>query len=511
MKLIETLTQIPADCALDVHPSVTVDKSEIIFKARNCSLEIAEGCHFRALHLYFLSDNTHVKIGRGTQCPISFWANLSGDGRSITVGEHCLLENVKLRTSDNHHIIDRESGEMINPAADIMIGDHVWIAEDVLVLKGSNIGSGSVVGAKSLVNNTLPENCLVAGTPAKVLRRDIDWRYSAANITPVEQPFPIAPETAAAPQHLQKAQKMQPSSAPRKETKTIPFSVGVYWQKLRRHLAPELVERGDHLAAAHWPHEDGPDVRQKVRFMTDLLSGKSEIALKGGRFRFGQLYDLTVQLEEILCNVQYNFETDSKAPFIIDAGGCYGVASYLFNRRHPTAEILTFEPNPANAAILRENIDRIGMNTVTLCEAAVGVQEDVVEFYAASSMPMGSSLLPRLDPQNHEIQSVMVQQVNLADRIANRTVDFLKLDVEGVEYKIIEALDGRMDNIRNMFIELHFGPGLPKSNLTHLLAILDRNGFDHMITRAGNASPPHPLKASGTVWRGSLNLWARRA
>ena len=98
----------------------------------------------------------------------------------------------------------------------------------------------------------------------------------------------------------------------------------------------------------------------------------------------------------------------------------------------------------------------------------------------------------------------------MPELIADREVDFLKLDVEGSEYSIFEAMDGRMKTIQRMFIELHFGRGLPKSNLTRLLEILDRNGFDYIITRAGNVSPPHPLRASEAVWRKSLNLWARR-
>ena len=51
-------------------------------------------------------------------------------------------------------------------------------AEDVLLLKNTRIGSNSVVGAKSLVNGEIPPNSLAAGTPARVIREDISWRYS---------------------------------------------------------------------------------------------------------------------------------------------------------------------------------------------------------------------------------------------------------------------------------------------------------------------------------------------
>ena len=151
------------------------------------------------------------------------------------------------------------------------------------------------------------------------------------------------------------------------------------------------------------------------------------------------------------------------------------------------------------------------MANVNLSEAAVGANDGYVEFYDDASMPMGSSTFPRLKSTGHALKRLTVPQVDLAKCIEKRHVDFLKLDVEGAEYSIIEALDGRMDGVQRMFIELHFGVGLPKSNLSNLLSILDRNGFDHMITRAGNASPPHPLAAQHNVWQGSLNLWAQRA
>ncbi|MFW8637115.1 FkbM family methyltransferase [Cribrihabitans pelagius] len=499
-------------CIADIHSSVTADTFEVVFNARNCHLEIAENCHFKALRLYFLSDNTRVRIGTGTLCRSSFWANLSGAGRTITVGDHCLIASVKMRTSDSHHIIDLESGKMVNPAGDISIGDHVWIAEDVLVLKGSSIGTGAAIGARAMVSGNIPGQCLAAGTPAKVLRKGITWRYSAGRASPlVPDPDPVpdsAPDSAPPAELASAAAPCGPETG--LEETALPAPAADFWQKLRKHLAPAAVREGDRLAAQPWRGKPEPAARQKTRFLNMLLKGESEISLKGGPFRFRKTYDLAVQLEEIICNVQYNFDAASEKPFIIDAGGCYGLASYLLNRRHPGAEILAFEPNPANAAVFRENIARTGMANVTLEEAAAGTSTGTTAFYANADMPMGSSTSSRLSDLGHETEQLTVRQVDLPGLIAGRQVDFLKLDVEGAEYGIIEALDGRMDGIRNMFIELHFGTGLPKSNLARLLGVLDRNGFDHMITRAGNASPPHPLNAPEQVWGGSLNLWARR-
>lgn len=105
----------------------------------------------------------------------SLWLNIAEPDTNITIGEDCLFATVRFRPSDSHKIIGVATGERINPPADIVIGDHVWLAEDVLVLKGVTIGSGSIVGARSMVTRDLPSNVLAAGSPAKVIREGVRW------------------------------------------------------------------------------------------------------------------------------------------------------------------------------------------------------------------------------------------------------------------------------------------------------------------------------------------------
>lgn len=178
MTLSEKITYAPGaeGCVADIHSSVVATHFEVAFRANNCRLEIGAACRFSSLKLYFLSDDTTIRIGRGTKVNSGLWANISGPGSTIEIGENCLFANVKLRTSDSHGIFDIETGELLNPPGDIKIGPKVWIAEDVLVLKGSEIGTGSVIGARSLVTSVIPPNCLAVGTPAKPIKWGIRWR-----------------------------------------------------------------------------------------------------------------------------------------------------------------------------------------------------------------------------------------------------------------------------------------------------------------------------------------------
>ncbi len=52
----------------------------------------------------------------------------------------------------------------------VVIEDNVWIGFDCCILPGVRIGSGSVVGARSVVATDVPANCLAAGNPARVVR-----------------------------------------------------------------------------------------------------------------------------------------------------------------------------------------------------------------------------------------------------------------------------------------------------------------------------------------------------
>ncbi len=94
---------------------------------------------------------------------------------SVTIGDDCLFAAVKFRTSDSHNLLDADTGELLNPPGDIEIGNRVWLAEDVLLLRNSKIGDDSAVGARALVNGEIPAGCLAVGTPARVVRRGIRW------------------------------------------------------------------------------------------------------------------------------------------------------------------------------------------------------------------------------------------------------------------------------------------------------------------------------------------------
>jgi acetyltransferase-like isoleucine patch superfamily enzyme len=90
---------------------------------------------------------------------------------SITIGNGAAIsKGVTIRDSNNHSI---DGNNTIS--APIIIGDHVWIGLNATILKGVHIGSGAVVAAGAVVTRDVPENTLVGGVPARIIRENISW------------------------------------------------------------------------------------------------------------------------------------------------------------------------------------------------------------------------------------------------------------------------------------------------------------------------------------------------
>ncbi|MDM7998664.1 MAG: CatB-related O-acetyltransferase [Dehalococcoidia bacterium] len=63
---------------------------------------------------------------------------------------------------------------LLIPQADVVIGNDVWIGRDSLILAGVRVGDGAVIGARSVVTKNVDPYCIVAGNPAKLIRKRFD-------------------------------------------------------------------------------------------------------------------------------------------------------------------------------------------------------------------------------------------------------------------------------------------------------------------------------------------------
>lgn len=89
---------------------------------------------------------------------------------SIVIGDDCMLANFcYLTDADWHDIHDRT--RPIGKSAPIVLEKGAWIGDSAIVCKGVRIGENSIVGAGAVVTKNVPPNVIVAGNPAKIVKK----------------------------------------------------------------------------------------------------------------------------------------------------------------------------------------------------------------------------------------------------------------------------------------------------------------------------------------------------
>ena len=95
--------------------------------------------------------------------------------KRINIGDDALVSwNTLVMDTDFHESIDLVTNTTPPKTKEIIIGRHVWIGTRSMILKGSFIPDGCIIGASSVVNKKYNEdNCLIAGNPAIIKKKNI--------------------------------------------------------------------------------------------------------------------------------------------------------------------------------------------------------------------------------------------------------------------------------------------------------------------------------------------------
>lgn len=160
---------IEEGCILDNVSIHIVGNNNLIKFSKN--VHVGRGCSF-----WTEGNNCKIIIGENTTFTQKVHFNAQEDNSEIICGKDCMFSNtIIVRTSDSHAIIDTETHKRINPAKNVIIGDHVWIAPSTTIMKGVNIGSNTIIGSHTLVTKSVPSNVLAVGMPAKVVKEGVTW------------------------------------------------------------------------------------------------------------------------------------------------------------------------------------------------------------------------------------------------------------------------------------------------------------------------------------------------
>lgn len=154
----------------------------IYFYGNNSILYIGNNCALNNLQIRSLQTDDYIAIGNyvTTSCK-NVWISGAGTHLSnpgIVVGDDCMFSfDIVIRNSDAHPIFCLKTDELLNePQSMIHIEPHVWIGQQVSILKSVTIGACSILGYGAVITKEVPRFSVASGIPATaIINKDIYW------------------------------------------------------------------------------------------------------------------------------------------------------------------------------------------------------------------------------------------------------------------------------------------------------------------------------------------------
>ncbi len=148
----------------------------IAFIRPGVQLEVAPGAQLVLGRWSWLGDNSKVRVheGRveigaksvlGQECTISCFDQ-------IKIGRECIIADKVMMIDFDHGVVDverpiRAQGIYKRP---VEIGHNCWIGYGACILRGTRVGQNCVIGTNAVVTRDVPDNAVVGGTPARIIR-----------------------------------------------------------------------------------------------------------------------------------------------------------------------------------------------------------------------------------------------------------------------------------------------------------------------------------------------------
>jgi len=245
-------------------------------------------------------------------------------------------------------------------------------------------------------------------------------------------------------------------------------------KKLIKLLPPELIQ--------FYKRKYRPNGNLEFEFLAKYPRyTKTKIELFNNTVDIPDSASFLFMFKEIFRENIYKFKTSILNPYIIDGGANIGLATIYFKRLYPFSEIIAFEPDPDIFKILKNNILSFGFDKIELIEKGLWNKNEIVAFKSEGA---DAGLVAELD--NTITSTNKIEVVSLRPYI-NRTVDFLKLDIEGAETLVLEDIEDDLDKVVRIFVEYHSFVG-QKQSLNKVIDILTKANFRLYISSPGVSS-----------------------
>jgi len=213
----------------------------------------------------------------------------------------------------------------------------------------------------------------------------------------------------------------------------------------------------------------------KLKYYKHLPAGKLRTHnLFGRAFFFYNPKELLHAFDEIFIEQVYKQQLSSQ-PYIIDCGANIGLSVIYMKHNYPKAKILAFEPDEINFDLLKRNMQSFAYSDVIIKNEAVWNENTTLQF---SSVGLMSSKITT----DYNQDAKQVKAVRLRDLLTSE-IDFLKLDIEGAEFVVLNDINDKLHFVKNMFVEYH-GIFEQNNEVAELLSLINKSGFSFYIKEA---------------------------
>lgn len=143
------------------------------------AIHIGEECYFsKGLYLTaWVGRSSNATITIGDNCEFGPYNHITCIN-CITIGSNLLTGKWVTITDNSHGETDSDtlrvppSKRPIISKGPVVIGNNVWIGDKATILAGVSIGDGSVIAANAVVTHDVPPYSLVAGVPARLIKKN---------------------------------------------------------------------------------------------------------------------------------------------------------------------------------------------------------------------------------------------------------------------------------------------------------------------------------------------------